>query len=780
MAELGLGTARFMSLAGLTLVLVALALSIAGRITAAWPARFSSDGSSPARRTVLIGLVVALVVNLPLFPLSAVSVVRSLSGDLSITSMLLLAAAIARRGGWLASRTRRDQAWLLGLILIGSVVLYPASLGLGAFDPFRWGFSGAALLGALLGLALVGLWLGAPTATLAIALAVLAWSLRLNASTNLWTYLLDPMLGVYAVFAALRLGWQAVRPQWSWHTTALLLTALLWLTAGLIGREPWKADEAYSFGVVFSMIDGGHWLIPTLAGEPFVEKPPFMFWLAALWAKLPVPGLAAHELARMANVSAVLGTLIVLAVAARRAGLSRGTAVASVILLTGMPVFLVFTRYLTADLGLLPAAALVTLGLVLLQRQPGTGAQAAGERPVSEPPIGGQGLAEQAIAGQAVADQATGRYTAGLALGAGLAMGFLSKGMLLPAVVGLTLLLMVALSPTARSRAALRHYAVALLVFMVLGLGWPLAMWVLNPEQFGIWFWENNVGRFLGSNRLGPPNDRWQTAGVIAVLLLPAWPLALQTVWHSRRSLRSSVLLGPMLFAVAWLGLVLAASTARGAYALPAVVPLALLAAPVLERWLKADWPRLRWVLTGLATVAVIVLIAMRFDARGRGALIESGLAGVMPVTLTLTAATVLAWILASRAGQRSSIGSHWVVCLTVVFATAVGTMLPAADRKSGFSKLFLEASSHLKPGAGCVASIGLGESERGMLHYYTGIQTRRTEVSAELAARCPQVIEQQRTVDDASRFGCRGGREIWSGGRPGNTFDRFRVCARP
>jgi hypothetical protein len=65
------------------------------------------------------------------------------------------------------------------------------------------------------------------------------------------------------------------------------------------------------------------------------------------------------------------------------------------------------------------------------------------------------------------------------------------------------------------------------------------------------------------------------------------------------------------------------------------------------------------------------------------------------------------------------------------------------------------------------------------MLHYYTGVQTLRVEVNAAGAAACPQWIEQQRTVDDASQYGCKGATQIWSGGRPENTFDVFRVCRR-
>jgi 4-amino-4-deoxy-L-arabinose transferase-like glycosyltransferase len=57
------------------------------------------------------------------------------------------------------------------------------------------------------------------------------------------------------------------------------------MLAGLLGHDPWKPDEAYTFGLVYHILQSGEWLVPTLAGEPFVEKPPLFFWTAALFAR---------------------------------------------------------------------------------------------------------------------------------------------------------------------------------------------------------------------------------------------------------------------------------------------------------------------------------------------------------------------------------------------------------------------------------------------------------------------------------------------------------------
>src|SRR4030065_2682318 len=70
---------------------------------------------------------------------------------------------------------------------------------------------------------------------------------------------------------------------------------------GLIGHDPWKPDEAYSFGLVYHILQSGDWLVPALAGEPYMDKPPLFYITAALFAKLWAPLLPLHDGARLAR-----------------------------------------------------------------------------------------------------------------------------------------------------------------------------------------------------------------------------------------------------------------------------------------------------------------------------------------------------------------------------------------------------------------------------------------------------------------------------------------------
>ena len=86
---------------------------------------------------------------------------------------------------------------------------------------------------------------------------------------------------------------------------ALVLTSLLcivWLLPGLIGRDPWKPDEAYSFGLVNHVFQTGDWVVPALAEEPFLEKPPLFYITAALFAHAFGWLMPIHDAARLANI----------------------------------------------------------------------------------------------------------------------------------------------------------------------------------------------------------------------------------------------------------------------------------------------------------------------------------------------------------------------------------------------------------------------------------------------------------------------------------------------
>jgi len=184
----------FTGLAGIAFAIVALAmqLPVVARLQ--------------AKLKLRLAVALFILPSIPFDGLSAIEFVRGATADLSITTLLLLSLALlpSPTGESERSSLLSNKYSLLALITLASVALYPFALGLSSFDPYRLGFGNLWLIAVLLLVALAA-WLRRYTLiALCISLAVLAWSIGWYESTNLWNYLLDPWVAVYALVALVR------------------------------------------------------------------------------------------------------------------------------------------------------------------------------------------------------------------------------------------------------------------------------------------------------------------------------------------------------------------------------------------------------------------------------------------------------------------------------------------------------------------------------------------------------------------------------------------------
>ncbi|MDP1718439.1 MAG: glycosyltransferase family 39 protein, partial [Burkholderiales bacterium] len=152
----------------------------------------------------------------------------------------------------------------------------------------------------------------------------------------------------------------------------VVLLCLAWILPGLIGHDPWKPDEAYSFGLVYEILQGGSWVVPTLAGEPFMEKPPLFYLSAAAAAWLFSPPLALHDAARLATGFYMVLTFLFTGLAGREL-YGKNNGAVSALLLLGTLGLVVRTHQLITDVALLAGFAAAFYGLALGLRRPALG-----------------------------------------------------------------------------------------------------------------------------------------------------------------------------------------------------------------------------------------------------------------------------------------------------------------------------------------------------------------------------------------------------------------------
>ena len=126
---------------------------------------------------------------------------------------------------------------------------------------------------------------------------------------------------------------------------AVLLFATLLLLPGLADMRAFEDTDARYLEISRAMLESGDWLVPRLAGEPHLDKPPVTYWAAAVgYRALGVSPLAGRLLS---NLALALTALLVCLAGRRWCG-PAGAGLAALLFLTSGLVF-VTSRGLQTD-----------------------------------------------------------------------------------------------------------------------------------------------------------------------------------------------------------------------------------------------------------------------------------------------------------------------------------------------------------------------------------------------------------------------------------------------
>jgi 4-amino-4-deoxy-L-arabinose transferase-like glycosyltransferase len=117
---------------------------------------------------------------------------------------------------------------------------------------------------------------------------------------------------------------------------ASALALLLTLCVGIFDHEIWSPTEPAVAGVVWNMVDRGHWAAPMIGDAFYLEKPPLYYWLGAL--ACAAAGRLDAGLLRLPAALAGLGALALVGWIVRRRHGDDAAAVAVLLGATAIPI----------------------------------------------------------------------------------------------------------------------------------------------------------------------------------------------------------------------------------------------------------------------------------------------------------------------------------------------------------------------------------------------------------------------------------------------------------
>ncbi len=498
-------------------------------------------------------------------------------------------------------------------------------------------------------------------------------------------------------------------PRWG-----LLLLCVLYVLPGLVGRDPWRTDDAAAFGIALTMNRGGlaDWLMPNIAGQPMPAQGPLPFWIDAVMMRLTDGWLTEHAAVRLTTIL-LLGAMLALVwyasfALARRPGVQPSDPFGASASSTA------FGRAI-ADSTLLVLMA--TFGLIArMHETTGNVAQVA--------------WVAAFLFGCASALERPGR--GGLIAGAAIAATMLTGG--LPLAVVLTIALL-ALPVLVRSfRLIGGHMLPAALVPALVGmLGWPLVLAGGDDamrHHLHAWL---QVQLNLVS---GPSSDSIAyVAQTVPWFYWPAWPVAAWAVWRWRSRWSEPAVALPLFAAIGVAIQALAAPVGAERLLLPATVPMALLAGvglPTLRRGIMSliDWFALMsFSLFGVAIWAWWIALMTGFPPRMayRASQLAPGYEpSWVAIEIVLGGLATLAWIALVRWRIARRPRMIWramaLSCggLVLAWFLAMTLWLPVFNERNTYRDVALGLHQALAAAPDdCVRARGLGTAQRASFLYF-------------------------------------------------------------
>jgi len=517
----------------------------------------------------------------------------------------------------------------------------------------------------------------------------------------------------------------------------LLILCFLWISLGLIGHDPWKPDEAQSVSIIKHLMQGGNWAVPVMAGVPTLKYPPLYYLSASAGAAAFSPWLALHDAARLVSGLWMALTLLMVGMAGREMwGTGSGRQTTFVFL--GSLGLLFPSHLLTPFVAGIAGYAMAFYGIALSQRRP---------------------------------------WRAGVLIGAGIGIAFLSTGFLAAEIIALCAILLPLLFRAWRRKTTAASLATALITCLPWFAIWLLTVWHHAPQLLQTWlvygphaFDNHNIGYFLKT---------------LTWFAWPSLPLALWTLWHYRDKL----LLRPQFqliitFFFASLILLGFGAESRDTQALPLLLPLALLGTSAIDALHRSLASLLDWFgIMLFGTMAFLIWLGWSAMALGFPTklalrvhkLSPDYLPHFSPLSVAAACLLTIIWAVVVFRAKRSNRASvtDWAVGITMVWGLLMALWLPWLDAAKSYHATFTNLHQSLPASYGCVTSRNMGDAQRSLLDYYADIQAIPYETAQPINCDLYLIQDDRNNekIDPGTPW-----KLIWQGKRAADKRESFRL----
>lgn len=524
--------------------------------------------------------------------------------------------------------------------------------------------------------------------------------------------------------------------------------ALVLLLPGLVGRDPWRGDDAEHFGVILQLLQGGSWLTPTFQSEVWNQSPLY-YWVNALIAWPFSLFLSLPDAARIGNLFWVGTTLYALYQAA-------------------------LTTLSNDDARVLPFLALSAPGLMLSAHE-------------TQPDLAimtGYALFFWGASRLCFEKVSPGSLLTALGIGVTLLSGGLCITLpLISVLLGLFLI-----KPRLRL-----NTLIALMLGLLIGFSWFIHAAAFGEPQTANFadalfeaIWPVTTLRNLSEL----PSATLSFVKLLAWATWPAWPIAAWTFWRRRLTFWHRETIIPLAVFFGALTFDVMSVAPRPSKSLVLLMPMLLLATASVTHLRRGAANMLdAFTLTLFTFTAAFVWLGWSAIHFGWPSHLSETVTRLEPgfrTPLTVVAPAVaflltIGWFVLMRNIPRSPVRGiqHWFAGITLIWALVVALWSPWLDHGMTFNRMAAQLNQQISA-PGCIATYKVSDDARAALSYELNRAMPRSAIPSAKSCRWLLTETPGNQSDVKPPKSWEAATKVWTGHRRGNRAERYTLYYRP